>query len=180
MRRWRRALARAPYPARVAGPPRSRGGLPGLGQLVIHWAAYPEFRSSRASEGPLVAAAELGRRPARMPPVRFGYKTGTTCTLAVSPGQVVENVWRLDRGLPARLHLTRGRRRRDRQHDVGSDLDAGPTPIAVPELLRLLRDTVIPPPRRDRPAGCSGQAGDATSTACQAHRRWIADAETTE
>ena len=48
-----------------------------------------------------------------------------------------------------------------RQHDAGSDLDAGLIPVTVPELLRLLRDTVIPPPRRDR-----------------AHRRWNAYAET--
>ena len=33
-----------------------------------------------------------------------------------------------------------------RQHDVGSGL----IPVTVPELLRLLRGTVIPQPRRDR------------------------------
>jgi len=37
-----------------------------------------------------------------------------------------------------------------RRQEAGSDLDAGLVPITVPEL-RLLRDTVIPPPRRDRP-----------------------------
>jgi SRSO17 transposase len=37
-----------------------------------------------------------------------------------------------------------------RQQEAGSDLDAGLIPITVPELLRLLRDIVIPPPRRDR------------------------------
>ncbi len=37
-----------------------------------------------------------------------------------------------------------------RQHDATSDLDAGLIPITVPELLRLLRDIVIPPPRRGR------------------------------
>lgn len=37
-----------------------------------------------------------------------------------------------------------------RQQDIGSDLDTGLIPITVPELLRLLRDTVIPPPRRDQ------------------------------
>jgi SRSO17 transposase len=36
-----------------------------------------------------------------------------------------------------------------RQHDPGPDL-AGLIPITAPELLRLLRGTVIPPPRRDR------------------------------
>jgi hypothetical protein len=34
-----------------------------------------------------------------------------------------------------------------RQQEAGSDLGAGLIPITVPELLRLLRDTVIPPPR---------------------------------
>lgn len=35
---------------------------------------------------------------------------------------------------------------------IGSDLDAGLIPITVPELLRLLRDTVIPPaPARPAP-----------------------------
>jgi hypothetical protein len=39
-------------------------------------------------------------------------------------------------------------------------------PITVPELLRLLRDIVISPPRRDGPTGCTGRPGDAaTSTA---------------
>ncbi len=37
-----------------------------------------------------------------------------------------------------------------RQQEAGSDLNAGLIPITVPELLRLLRETVIPPPRRDR------------------------------
>jgi hypothetical protein len=37
-----------------------------------------------------------------------------------------------------------------RQQDTASDLAAGLIPITVPELLRLLRGTVIPPPRQDR------------------------------
>ena len=37
-----------------------------------------------------------------------------------------------------------------RERDAGSGLDDGLIPVTVPELLRLLRDTVIPPPRRDR------------------------------
>ena len=37
-----------------------------------------------------------------------------------------------------------------RQQEAGADLNAGLIPITVPELLRLLRETVIPPPRRDR------------------------------
>ena len=37
-----------------------------------------------------------------------------------------------------------------RQQEASSDRDAGLIPVTVPELLRLLRDVVIPPPRRDR------------------------------
>jgi len=37
-----------------------------------------------------------------------------------------------------------------RQQEASSSPDAGLIPVTVPELLRLLRDTVIPPPRRDR------------------------------
>jgi hypothetical protein len=68
-----------------------------------------------------------------------------------------------------------------REQDASSDPDAGLIPITVPELLRLLRDIVIPPTRRDRPTGCTGRSGDdATSTApCHAHRHWNAHAETT-
>ena|SRR5215472_3029594 len=36
-----------------------------------------------------------------------------------------------------------------RQQDAGSGLDAELIPITVPELLRLLRGPVIPPPRKD-------------------------------
>jgi hypothetical protein len=36
-----------------------------------------------------------------------------------------------------------------RQQETSQDPDAGLIPITVPELLRLLRDTVIPPPRQD-------------------------------
>ena len=53
-----------------------------------------------------------------------------------------------------------------RQHEAGSGLDAGLIPVTVPELLRLLRDTVIPRPGETSPAGCTGPPGDAaTSTA---------------
>ncbi len=37
-----------------------------------------------------------------------------------------------------------------RRQEAGSGLDAGLIPITAPELLRLVRDTVIPPPRRDQ------------------------------
>jgi SRSO17 transposase len=37
-----------------------------------------------------------------------------------------------------------------RQHEASASPDAGLIPVTVPELLRLLRDVVIPPPRRDR------------------------------
>jgi hypothetical protein len=53
-----------------------------------------------------------------------------------------------------------------RPEDAGPGLDAGLIPVTVPELLRLLRGTIIPPPQRDRPAGCAGRTGAAaTSTA---------------
>ena len=53
-----------------------------------------------------------------------------------------------------------------RQQDTGSDLDAGLIPITIPELLRLLRGTVIPRPGETGPTGCTGPPGDAaTSTA---------------
>ena len=50
----------------------------------------------------------------------------------------------------------------------------------VPELLRLLRDTVIPPPRRDRPHRLHWSAWRRRHQhrARQAHQRWNAYAET--
>jgi SRSO17 transposase len=68
-----------------------------------------------------------------------------------------------------------------RQQEAGSDLDAGLIPITVPELLRLLRDTVIPPPRRDRAHRLhwSSWRRRHQHRARQAHQRWNANAETT-
>jgi hypothetical protein len=68
-----------------------------------------------------------------------------------------------------------------RQHDAGSDLDAGLIPITVPELLRLLRDVVILPPRRDRAHRLhwSTWRRRHQHRARQAHQRWNAYAETT-
>ena len=70
-----------------------------------------------------------------------------------------------------------------RQHEPGSDPDAGLIPVTVPELLRLLRDTVIPPPRRDRPHRLhwlhwSDWRRRHQHRAREAHRRWNAYAET--
>ncbi len=68
-----------------------------------------------------------------------------------------------------------------RQHDAGSDADAGLIPVTIPELLRLLRGTVIPPPRRD-PAHrlhWSTWRRRHQHRARQAHQRWNAYAETT-
>jgi len=67
-----------------------------------------------------------------------------------------------------------------RQHDTGSDLDAGLIPITVPELLRLLRDTVIPPPRRDRTHRMhwSTWRRRHQHRARRAHQKWNAYAET--
>src|SRR5690348_14724042 len=67
-----------------------------------------------------------------------------------------------------------------RRQDAGSDLDAGLIPVTAPELLRLLRDTVIPPPRRDRPHRLhwSTWRRRHQHRARQAHQRWNAYAET--
>src|SRR5262249_17341642 len=68
-----------------------------------------------------------------------------------------------------------------RQHGAGSALDAGLIPVTVPELLRLLRDTVIPPPRRDRAHRLHWSAWRRSHQyrARQAHQRWNHYAETT-
>jgi SRSO17 transposase len=67
-----------------------------------------------------------------------------------------------------------------RQHEPGSDPDAGLIPVTVPELLRQLRDVVIPPPRRDRPHRLhwSDWRRRHQHRAREAHRRWNAYAET--
>jgi hypothetical protein len=61
-----------------------------------------------------------------------------------------------------------------RQQDTGSDLEAGLIPITVPELLRLLRDIVIPPPRRDRAHRLHWSAWRRRHQhhASPAHQRW--------
>ena len=66
-----------------------------------------------------------------------------------------------------------------RQHDADSGLDAGLVPVTVPELLRLLRDIVIPPPRRDRAHRLYWSAWRRRHQhrARQAHQRWNAYAE---
>jgi len=68
-----------------------------------------------------------------------------------------------------------------RQQDTCSDLDAGLIPITVPELLRLLRDTVIPSPRRDRAHRLhwSKWRRRHQHRARQAHQSWNAYAATT-
>ncbi len=68
-----------------------------------------------------------------------------------------------------------------RQQEAGSDLDGGLIPITVPEPLRLLRDTVIPPPRRDQAHRLHWSAWRRRHQhrARQAHQRWNAYAETT-
>jgi len=68
-----------------------------------------------------------------------------------------------------------------RPQDASSDLDAGLIPVTVPELLRLLRDTVIPPPRRDRARRLhwSEWRRRHQHRARQARQRWNAYAETT-
>ena len=68
-----------------------------------------------------------------------------------------------------------------RQRDSGSDLDAGLIPITVPELLRLLRGAVIPPPRRDRAHRLCWSAWRRRHQhrARRAHQRWNAYADAT-
>jgi hypothetical protein len=53
-------------------------------------------------------------------------------------------------------------------------------PVTAPELLRLLRGTVIPPPRRDRAhiLDWSGWRRRHQHRAWQAHQRWNAYADT--
>jgi SRSO17 transposase len=67
-----------------------------------------------------------------------------------------------------------------REQDASSDLDAELIPVTIPELLRLLRDIVIPPPRRDRAHRLHWSAWRRRHQhrARQAHRRWNAYAET--
>jgi hypothetical protein len=68
-----------------------------------------------------------------------------------------------------------------RQQEASSSPDAGLIPVTVPELLRLLRDIVIPPPRRDRAHRlyCSEWRRSHQHRARQAHQRWNTYAETT-
>ena len=67
-----------------------------------------------------------------------------------------------------------------REQDASSDLDAELIPVTIPELLRLLRDIVIPPPRRDRAHRLhwSEWRRRHQHRARQAHQRWNAYAET--
>ena len=67
-----------------------------------------------------------------------------------------------------------------REHDAGSGPDAGLIPVTIPELLRLLRGIVIPPPRRDRAHRPHWPARRRRHQhrARQAHQRWNAYAET--
>jgi SRSO17 transposase len=68
-----------------------------------------------------------------------------------------------------------------RQQDTASDLAAGLIPVTVPELLRLLRGTVIPPPRRDlaHRLHWSTWRRRHQHRARHAHQRWNAYADTT-
>jgi len=68
-----------------------------------------------------------------------------------------------------------------RQHDAGPNADTGLIPVTIPELVRLLRDTVIPPPRRDQAHRLhwSTWRRRHQHRARQARQRWNAYAETT-
>jgi DDE superfamily endonuclease len=67
------------------------------------------------------------------------------------------------------------------KQSTGPEQDAGPIPVTIPELLRLLRDTVIPPPRHDRAHRLhwSDWRRRHQHRARRAHQRWNAYAETT-
>ena len=71
----------------------------------------------------------------------------------------------------------------DEKSPVGAarQYSGGLIPVTVPELLRLRRDIVIPPPRRDRPHQLhwSTWRRRHQHRARQAHQRWNASAETT-
>ena len=66
-----------------------------------------------------------------------------------------------------------------REQDDGWDLDAALIPVTNPELARLLRGTVIPPPRRDRVHRLhwSDWRRRHQHRAREAHKRWNARAE---
>jgi SRSO17 transposase len=68
-----------------------------------------------------------------------------------------------------------------RQQEASSGPDTRLIPVTAPELLRLLRDVVIPPPRRDRAHRLhwSDWRRRHQHRARQAHQRWNAYAETT-
>ena len=67
-----------------------------------------------------------------------------------------------------------------RQQEASASPDAGLIPVTVPELLRLLRGTVIAPPRRDRAHRLhwSDWRRRHQHRARQGHQRWNAYAET--
>jgi SRSO17 transposase len=68
-----------------------------------------------------------------------------------------------------------------RNHDTQAGTDRDLAPITIPELLRLLRDTVIPPRRRDRPhrTAWSQWRRRHQHRARQAHQAWNTYADTT-
>ena len=65
--------------------------------------------------------------------------------------------------------------------DSHAGLEIGLIPVTIPEMLRILRGTVIPPPRRDRPhrQHWSQWRRRHQYRASQAHRRWNAYADAT-
>ena len=67
------------------------------------------------------------------------------------------------------------------RQEADSDLGAGLVPVTVPELLRLLRDIVIPRPGETGPTGLhwSTWRRRHQHRARPAHQRWNAYAETT-
>ncbi len=50
----------------------------------------------------------------------------------------------------------------DRDAHAGPEI--GLIPVTIPEMLRMLRGTVIPPPRRTTPTASTGRNGDAATS----------------
>jgi hypothetical protein len=106
----------------------------------------------------------------RPPAVQAGQRAGQR------PGHHLDLQAPLDRDLPARLYLPRcgPAFQRTRDEDAGI---LGLIPVTIPELLRQLRGTVIPGPRRDRAHRDGWSLCRHQYRARQAHQRWQAYAD---
>ena len=115
----------------------------GTGELAFHYCFVPEGQA--ASKARLITAAGLRW------PVEEDHQLAKQVA-GLDAGQVIRwKSWHRWTAicLLAYIYLAVAVALQ-RQADAGVDLDAGLIPVTVPELLRLLRDIVIRPPRRDR------------------------------